>query len=85
MILNSHVKDLDPGQMAQKHREAVFSGDLEESLAALLGKDVQNSILENTILDLIRSSPAMILGVSWQRIPEDEPLRDLWVCQEQTT
>jgi len=27
----------------------------------------------------------MILGVSWQRIPEDEPLRDLWVCQEQTT
>jgi hypothetical protein len=83
--LNSYVKDLDPGQMAQKHREAVFSGDLEESLAALLGKDVQNSILENTILDLIRSSPAMILGVSWQRIPEDEPLRDLWVCQEQTT
>jgi hypothetical protein len=83
--LNSYVKDLDPGQMAQKHREAVFSGDLEESLAALLGKDVQNSILENTILDLIRSSPAMILGVSWQRIPEDEPCGIYGCVREQTT
>jgi hypothetical protein len=78
LILNSYVKDLDPGQMAQKHREAVSGGDLEEALA--IGSAARQS---RSKFDL--GLDPKLAGDDTGGIKAKDALRDLWVVREKTT